>query len=124
LACSIGFLIYKKSGTDPLEDRMLSEVENDIILPNSNSALLTLADGRTILIDDSLQGIIAGQDGIQVGRKADGSVYYEAAPSKLGKQVAFNSFSTPKGNTFQLQLADGTKVWLNSETTLRFPLAF
>src|SRR5690606_18089033 len=76
------------------------------------------------LIDDSLQGIIAGQDGIQVGRKADGSVYYEAAPSKLGKQVAFNSFSTPKGNTFQLQLADGTKVWLNSETTLRFPLAF
>src|SRR5690606_5506685 len=43
LACSIGFLIYKKSGTDPLEDRMRSKVENDIILPNSNSALLTLA---------------------------------------------------------------------------------
>src|SRR5690606_24481444 len=50
LALSVGFLIYKNSGTDSLEEQMLADIENDIELPNSNSALLTLSDGRTILI--------------------------------------------------------------------------
>lgn len=120
---SITILLYKNWNSDSEREQVIALITNDILLPNSNSALLTLSDGRTIMVSDSL-GLGAQEEGIKVGKSADGSIYYEVQSDKLASKSSLNTFSTPKGHTFQLLLPDGTKVWLNTESTLRFPVAF
>jgi len=123
---SVGLLIYLNGDNSLNEEQSLVEVSDDLTVLDSQDALITLSDGRTIKVSDSSKGVLSKQDGIQIGRAADGSIYYEVKSEELtrNEQVVYNSFSTPKGSTFQLLLPDGTKVWLNAETTLRFPVAF
>jgi transmembrane sensor len=96
------------------------------ILPGKNGALLTLDDGSTIVLDSLGDGIVATQQRTQVALK-DGKLLYEVKDSRLpatDSRLAFNTLSTPRGSQYQVVLADGTKVWLNAASSLRFPTAF
>lgn len=90
------------------------------ITPGSNKAVLTLADGSTITLDS------AGNQTIQQGqvaiRKQNGQLLYDAQAEGTG--IHYNKLTTPRGGQFKLVLPDGTKVWLNSASTLRYPTAF
>lgn len=97
--------------------------------PGGNRATLTLADGRTIDLSEAQTGIIVG-DGI---RYADGSVVLSPKDRKSGSREESShtgratydlQLSTPQGGTYQIMLADGTKVWLNSASTLKYPSKF
>lgn len=92
--------------------------------PGGNKAILTLADGSTLVLDSTRNGNIAFQGNTQV-IKADSSLSYNHLP-KLGvaQEVAYNTLSTPKGGQYALTLADGTRVWLNAASSIRFPTAF
>ena len=94
--------------------------------PGGNKAVLTLADGTKILLDDANNGTIAEQGGIQISKAADGSIIYampEIAENSSGN-ILFNTIETPKGGKYQIILPDGSKVWLNSVSSLRFPAIF
>jgi transmembrane sensor len=91
--------------------------------PGKDAATLTLADGRTIILD-SASGTISKQGGATV-INLNGQVSYAKAGDKNEQaQVVYNTISTARGNQYQLILADGSKVWLNSASSLRFPTAF
>ncbi|WP_207516045.1 FecR family protein [Longitalea luteola] len=93
--------------------------------PGRDAAVLTLADGRTIILD-SASGTISQQGGATV-INIKGMVSYSSsspAAGASGEAVVYNKVSTARGNQYQLILADGTKVWLNSASSLRFPTAF
>jgi ferric-dicitrate binding protein FerR (iron transport regulator) len=95
--------------------------------PGGNKAVLTLANGRKIALDDVEAGNLAMQAGTRVTKSAGGEVIYEAAPPANGKGAAgtvFNTISTPRGGQFQVRLPDGTRVWLNAASSLRFPAVF
>jgi ferric-dicitrate binding protein FerR (iron transport regulator) len=81
--------------------------------------ILTLADGSTRVLDTLSNGAISLQ-GIEAIKK-DGSITYTGAPSET---TVFNTITTEKGRTYRLQLSDGTKVWLDAESSIRFPAAF
>lgn len=123
---SLGFLLYKYANQpDTLSVNAPSETPNDIVLPEHNQATLTLADGSSIVLDDSRDGILALESGVKITRQADGSVLYEASEAQIAQGATkYNTFSTPKGHTYQLLLPDGTKVWLNTASSIRFPVAF
>jgi ferric-dicitrate binding protein FerR (iron transport regulator) len=87
--------------------------------PGKEGAILTLADGKTIILDTITNGIIASQKGISVKVQA-GRLIYEG---KEGEAV-FNTMSTPRGRQYQLSLPDGTGVWLNAGSFIRFPTVF
>ncbi len=114
------FFIFRKEQTNFVKtDQPIPE--NNAIVPGGDRAILTLANGTQINLDTVNNGTLARQGGSSV-IKAGGQLSYntEAGTSK----VVYNTISTPKGGQYQLELADGTRVWLNSATTLRFPTSF
>ncbi|MBS1669716.1 MAG: FecR family protein [Bacteroidetes bacterium] len=91
--------------------------------PGGNKAILTMADGSTIDLDEAANGVLAQQGNTKVIRLYNGKLLYDAQ-SKNTNQVYFNTIATPRGGQYQLVLADGTKVWLNAASSLRFPTSF
>ncbi len=91
------------------------------IVPGRNGAVLTLADGSQVVLDSLGNGIIATQKGAQVLLNG-GQLSY--TPSHEGEGADYNLITTPKGRQFKLVLPDGTKVWLNAASSLRFPTSF
>ncbi|MCC8408178.1 DUF4974 domain-containing protein [Mucilaginibacter sp. UR6-1] len=94
--------------------------------PGSNKAVLTLANGQRIVLDDSGKGEIAKQPGISITKTADGQIVYQVtnAQANAGEQAVQNTFSTPKGGQYNIILPDGTRVFLNAASTLTYPSYF
>lgn len=92
------------------------------VAPGSNKAILTLASGKVISLNDVANGIISKQKDLTVKKQQGGIVEYVA--SAEDKNPVTNSISTPRGGQYQLVLSDGTKVWLNAASSLKFPSSF
>jgi len=93
------------------------------ITPGGNKAILTLADGSQITLDSATNGAIAHQGNVQVIKLNNGQLAYKT--DKNGNNEAhYNSLITPRGGQFMIILPDGSKVWLNAATSLRYPTAF
>lgn len=95
----------------------------DIHAPTVSKASITLANGRIIYLDKAGKGKLTDEDGVSVTRKSAESVVYAADPDM--KSLVYNTLTNPRGSkVVNLVLSDGTKVWLNSESSLRFPVNF
>lgn len=92
------------------------------IAPGKEGAILTLADGRQVVLDSLKNGLIAVQNGAQALIR-NGELVYDGSGAASG-EVQFNTMSTPKGRQFSLLLPDGTRVWLNAASSIRYPTAF
>jgi ferric-dicitrate binding protein FerR (iron transport regulator) len=103
---------------------------NDVA-PGGNKAVLTLANGTTINLDDVSNGMVAQQGNAKVVKSGDGQLVYDAkaltSPERSRMDhspLSYNTLSTPKGGQYQLVLPDGSKVWLNAASSIRYPTAF
>lgn len=99
---------------------------NNDIAPGGNKAYLTLADGKRIALTDAKTGEIAKQSGVQIFKMADGQLSYSISKDsrKATKESDQNTIETPKGGQYRVNLPDGTKVWLNAASSLRYPMLF
>ncbi|GEP94295.1 FecR family protein [Chitinophaga cymbidii] len=89
--------------------------------PASHGAVLKLADGKEIMLDEAVDGAVASQGNTRI-TKQGGLLSY--AGSNPGSNVLYNTLSTPKGKIYQLLLPDSSKAWLNAASSIRFPTAF
>jgi ferric-dicitrate binding protein FerR (iron transport regulator) len=120
-------------------------------VPGGNKAVLILADGSTVTLDSTKNGLVAKQGGSNVMKLAGGQLAYasggrpeakggaseatgaasqaagrisQAAGEASQAAVLYNTVRTPKGGQYEVTLPDGSRVWLNAATSLRFPTAF
>lgn len=85
-------------------------------------AILTLSDGRQVVLDSLKNGVVATQNGTEVLLK-DGQLAYTPSTEKANA-VVYNTMTTPRGRQFELTLPDGTKVGLNAASSIRYPTSF
>lgn len=116
---SIGVLFYKKSDTNTPTPETAPTLA--VVKPGSNQAILTLEDGSTIGLNDKQDGLILDRNGVKVEKLDNGKVAFEANAQAA---PALHTIATPRGGQYQIVLDDGTKVWLNAASSLKFPTRF
>jgi transmembrane sensor len=101
-------------------------VQNHIneIIPGRNNATLTLANGTKISLSDAKNGTLALQNDVQVQKNTDGQIVYDLLHNEVEATNDFNAMTTPRGGQYQVVLSDGTKVFLNAGSSLRYPVRF
>ncbi|MDR6568919.1 DUF4974 domain-containing protein [Chitinophaga ginsengisegetis] len=92
------------------------------VQPGAPKARLVMGDGTEVILDSLNGNGLQEKDGTRIGKDKGKLVYDVTATS--GNQVTFNTLATPRGGEYQLVLPDGTKVWLNAASSLRFPTRF
>jgi len=99
----------------------------NLILPGSNKAILTLANGNRIVLNDAANGHLTEESGISISKSSNGQLIYTVgneATANRRLKVDYNTIETPRGGQYQINLSDGSKVWLNALSKLRFPARF
>lgn len=132
-ACVIGLLVFSAYILFKRKDTKVEIVKNqESNKPNrsyrksldagGNKAILTLADGSTIVLDDKQDGALTKQGNTQV-IKLNGKLVYNST-NENSNEILYNTITTPAGGQYQIELPDGSVVWLNAGSSLHFPTAF
>lgn len=128
LTLSVGLYFYRQVVPEPA--KVFPEHVRADIAPGGNKAILILADGSEISLTDAENGALARQGGITIRKTAEGQVIYDAGAASGSEnevsngQPKYNTIATPRGGQYQVNLPDGTKVWLNAASALTFPQSF
>lgn len=118
------FLLVTSKNEKP---QIITETENKKFKtdkePGKDGAILTLANGKEIILDSAANGLLTLQGESEVLKK-DGMLSY--SPSTVGGQgkALYNTLSTPRGRQFQLLLPDGSRLYLNAASSVRYPTVF
>ncbi|PJJ83312.1 FecR family protein [Mucilaginibacter auburnensis] len=124
LFCTVVYLHNKNIEVKPkLTDNL---IKNDVA-PGTTKAMLKLSNGSTVVLNDDKTEHIAhhgGADIVEDGGKLSFNKESAASVNDNTYTLSYNSLITPRGGQFQLQLADGTRVWVNSASQLQFPAVF
>jgi hypothetical protein len=120
---STGLYLYRS-----IEQQNEVLVEHKVdILPGGNKAILILADGSKIDLKGAENGLLATEGAIEIRKTSDGTLAYQSSlplTNIFQHNDLMNTIIIPKGGTYKITLPDGSDVWLNSESSLSYPVAF
>lgn len=107
-----------------VDELTLSEaIERSGIRPGSDKATVLLSDGSSLVLGDTDDTLLARDHGVRIVNMGNGMVSYQVSEEKRD-EVVYNEIQVPKGGHYQILLEDGTKIHMNAESTLRFPVQF
>lgn len=125
--CSVIFVvtllafIYLQFIRPPVSDPHFSKANK---VKEGNKAILTLAGGRQIILNNNSVGKLATQGNAIISNTVGGQIHYKNVEAPANGDMQINNITTPKGVHYQLILSEGTKVWLNAASSITYPVAF
>lgn len=125
-----GIFIYLISSRQNRQQNLAKQAsipdEKGQIHPGGNKAILTLANGQKIILDSAQTGSLIKQGNVNIVKLNSGLLAYNTqhATRNTRQIIQYNTITTPRGGQYKIVLADGSKVWLNAASSLRFPTAF
>jgi hypothetical protein len=122
LCCGIGMCIYLFSKKNSPQTQLVSRPVPTA--PTNEQVTLTLSNGKKIALEEIALGKVGTDDNILITKNKEGQLVYDLSRVVDDGALAYNTISTPIGSNYQVVLSDGTKVWLNAKTTLKFPAVF
>jgi transmembrane sensor len=123
IAIMVGFLLIKTTKKSSQQPAMETVKQMDLP-PGQDRAILTLADGKKLMLDSIQPGRLISQGSSSL-KNDSGRLAYMVDPNALVSHVdSFNTLAVPAGGQYKLVLPDGTRVWLNAASSLRYPTAF
>lgn len=122
----LGVVLYFYQVDTKLPERETYAGNTEIVKPGGNKAYLTLENGERIDLSMLNDGELVEQAGVRMIKQAEGHLLYEIQPATQSNpnKLAFNKIETPVGGQYQVLLPDGTRVWLNSSSSLEYPVQF
>lgn len=114
-----GYLLLHKQPSQRITQSQIHDIP-----PGSNKAILTLANGRKIVLTDAKNSKVAEEENTTIIKKNNGEVAYTKNSAAVRAVLAYNTLTTPRGGKFELTLSDGTQVTLNAASSIRYPVNF
>jgi len=105
------------------KSKPIAAIHTTDVAPGSRKATLKLGNGATIILDDAHNGVIANQGKTVIKKSGNGQLVYDASAS-VTTEITYNTITTPNGGEYEVILPDGSHVWLNAASAIRFPAAF
>ena len=125
IATGAYFMFFDRKGSDVSGPVVTTEPAQDIKAPETNRAMVTLSDGRTVPLDSLSNGLLAQQGNVQLVKLADGQIAYQSASGEITTEIEYNTLSNPRGSkVIDMQLSDGSHIWLNAGSSVTYPVAF
>jgi ferric-dicitrate binding protein FerR (iron transport regulator) len=123
-ALGIALYFFRQSTRKPSEQSVAAAIAPTDIQPGGNKALLTLSDGHTIELDHVSKGVLTRQGDVSVVKTGEGHLAYQVGKDARPTVAGYNVLKTPRGGQYHLVLPDGSEVWLNAASSIRYPTAF
>jgi transmembrane sensor len=119
---SIYFFLHNISKKDKVIEK--TAIAGKSITPGGNHAILTLANGSSILLESAQTGIVRDEGSSIIIKKDSGQLEYSKNAKTLTNDLGYNTLRTPRGGQYILVLPDGSKVWLNAASSIKYPSSF
>lgn len=125
LAIVAGTAVYQYNSKTEPNTAIASTQSNDITAPTTSKATIRLHDGTTVAIDSLKKEQPASQGNIRIEKNNQSGITYVADSAVVATQLLYNTLTNPRGSTVvQLTLSDGSRVWLNADSEIRYPVSF
>lgn len=111
--------------TSPSKPNAGVQGSTDIVAPETNRAMITLVDGSKVYLDSANNGQLAKQGNIKLVKLTNGQIAYQTVDGQVVHELQYNTLTNPRGSkVIDMQLSDGSRVWLNAGSSVTYPVAF
>jgi ferric-dicitrate binding protein FerR (iron transport regulator) len=124
VGAGIWFGLVRTPQKELVTNNKTTTLTKDDVGPGGNKAILTLGDNSTIVLDNAANGQLAQEGTTSVMKSKDGLISYSPTGGSERGEAFWNTLTTPRGGQYQLVLPDGSKVWLNAASSIKFPAVF
>jgi ferric-dicitrate binding protein FerR (iron transport regulator) len=125
LGTGLYFSLFSKDNSTSSKAVKNTIAANDVKAPQTNRAIITLADGRQVYLDSISNGQIAQEGNISLVKLPNGQLVYETVNGEVLKEMQYNTLYNPAGSkVIDIRLSEGSHVWLNAGSSITYPVAF